>query len=154
MKSQAALRHNPELQVEEGVVLEVETGPPARIRVKLSAGPGCEECGARLICRPEDPERRSLWVRVDGPLPAVGSPVRLAVEGSRLLLASSWAYGLPLLGLCAGVGLGWWVGADWPARELWAFLAGLLGAALPWSLLGLRSRQRPQEEWLAARLLP
>ncbi|MFA7331475.1 MAG: SoxR reducing system RseC family protein [Candidatus Delongbacteria bacterium] len=154
MESPQALRRPPELQLEEGVVLEVELGPPARIRVQLSAGPGCEECGARLICRPEDPERRSLWVRVDDPLPDVGSQVRLAVEGSRLLVASTWAYGLPLLGLCAGVGLGWWLGAGWPARELLAFLAGLLGAALPYALLARRSRRRPEEEWLGARLLP
>jgi positive regulator of sigma E activity len=142
-----------ERQVEEGVVAELDPGPPARVRVVLATGPGCEECGARVFCRPEDAERRSLWVRVEGASPAMGSRVRVAVEGSRVLAAGLWAYGAPLAGFLAGVGLVWPAAGSLPGREGLAFLGGLVGAALPLALLARRTRRRPAEEWLRARLL-
>ena len=143
-----------ERQLEEGVVVAVEPGPPARVRVRLAAGEGCEECGARVFCHPEEGERRSLWVRVEGDPPDVGSQVRVAVEGSRVLAAGLWAYGAPLAGFLAGLALVWALADGLPGREGWAFLGGLLGGALPLALLARRSRLRPDEEWLRARLLP
>lgn len=143
-----------ERQLEEGVVVAVDPGPPARVRVRLSASEGCEECGARVFCQPEDGERRSLWVRVEAPPPPPGTQVRVAVEGARLLSAGLWAYGAPLAGLLAGLALAWAAAEGLPGREGWAFLGGLAGAALPLVLLARRSRRHPDEEWLRARLLP
>jgi len=142
-----------ERQVEEGVVAELDPGPPARARVVLATGPGCEECGARIFCQPEDAQRRSLWVRVEGRAPAMGSQVRVVVEGSRLLTAGLWAYGAPLAGFLAGLGLVWILAGALPGREALAFLGGVAGAALPLALLARDSRRRPAEEWLRARLL-
>jgi len=142
-----------EAQVEEGTVLEVLPGPPALARVLLAAGPGCEECGARLICRPDDPGRRSLMALAPSPPPKPGERVRVSVSGARVLSAGLWAYGLPLVGLCAGLGLGWLAFAGWPGRELLASAAGLACGAAPFAFLWWRGRSRPQEAWFEARIL-
>jgi len=129
------MRGEVEAQVERGTVLEILPGPPARARVLLSAGPGCEECGARAFCSPEDVERRSLLAHVSGRTPRPGEQVRVAVVGSRVLAAGMWAYGFPLLGLCCGLGLGWVVFAGHAGRELLASLLGVLGGAVPFAVL-------------------
>lgn len=143
-----------EAQIERGTVLEVLEGPPVRARVRLAAGPGCEECGARAFCSPEDVERRSLLARVPGRTPRAGEQVRVEVSGSRVLAAGMWAYGFPLLGLCCGLGLGWAVFEGHAGRELLASLLGVLGGGVPFAALWLRSRSRPSEEWFEARIVP
>ncbi|MDP2360141.1 MAG: SoxR reducing system RseC family protein [bacterium] len=143
-----------ELQVEEGVVREIQPGPPLLALVQLAAGPACEECGARLFCRPADAGRRSLLAEAEGVELQVGQRVRVAVTGGRLLSASLWSYGYPLAGLCLGTGLGWHLSAGLPGREALSFLAGLLLAALPLYILHVRSRRRPGQTWLQARVLP
>ncbi len=151
-----------EAQIERGTVLEILPGPPVRARVVLSAGPGCEECGARAMCSPEDVERRSLLALVPaaqgfGPgarIPSPGEQVRVEVSGSRVLAAGMWAYGLPLLGLCCGLVLGWVAFAGHAGRELFATLFAVAGGAVPFAVLWLRSRSRPAEEWFDARVLP
>ncbi len=156
------MRGEVETQIERGMILEILTGPPLRARVVLSAGAGCEECGARAICSPEDAERRSLLALVPVARGSgagarslrPGDQVRVAVSGSRVLSAGMWAYGLPLLGLCGGLALGWIGFAGHAGRELLATLLAVAGAAVPFTVLWWRSRSRPAEEWLDARILP
>ena len=143
-----------EAQIERGTVLEILPGSPLRARVVLSAGPGCEECGARAICSPEDVARRSLLALVPGRIPSPGEQVRVAVSGSRVLAAGMWAYGFPLLGLCCGLVLGWVGFAGHAGRELLASLFAVVGGAVPFALLWLRGRSRPAEEWFDAHILP
>jgi positive regulator of sigma E activity len=140
-------------QLEEGVVVAVLPGEPPRVRVRLVPGPGCDACGARAFCVPDDADRRHLVARVSNHVPAAGDVVRVAVSGSRVLAAGAWAYGLPLAGLCAGTIGGWFLFASVPHRELLASLLGMLLAALPLGPLWLRSRSRPQDEWLDARVV-
>jgi positive regulator of sigma E activity len=139
-----------ETQLEDGVVVAVLTGEPARVQVRVLPGPGCDDCGARAFCVPEDADRRHLVARVSNRVPAAGDVVRIAVSGTRVLAAGAWAYGLPLAGLCAGTVGGWFLLAGWPHRELLASVLGLMGAALPVGVLWLRSRSRPHDEWLDA----
>jgi len=115
---------------EEGVVLAVKpaTGAdPGLATVRLMPGNHCEGCPANSVCKPGGDDRRLMDVH--DPLGvAVGDRVRVAVSGNSVLTASFLVYGLPLLLLLAGVGLGtliWSPGN--PLRDLWSFL---LGAAL------------------------
>jgi positive regulator of sigma E activity len=129
--------HQGETLLEEGVVLAV-TPPvgdrPAQARVRLLAGDHCEGCPAGAFCRPTGDERRLMDV-LDPVGVKVGDHVQVAVPGGAILKASFLIYGLPLLLLLVGVGLGTLI---WPAgehlRDLWSFLLGaaLAGAAVPW----------------------
>lgn len=125
-----------ETLLEEGVVLAVTPAlgdRPAEARVRLLAGDHCEGCPAGAFCRPSGDERRFMDV-LDPVGVAVGDHVQVAVPGGAVLKASFLIYGLPLLLLLAGVGLGTLI---WPAtdrfRDLWSSLAGiaLAGAAVP-----------------------
>lgn len=138
--------------VEEAVVVAVDSGPPAMVDLQILAGEGCEECAARLICKPEDGELRRLRLPADRPL-TPGDRVRVEVSGARVLGASLWLYGLPLLGLVGGILLAWLLLPPAAAREALAFLAGLAGVALGWGLARWRLRGAG-DNWLGARLLP
>lgn len=138
--------------VEEAVVVAVDDGPPGWVDLQLLAGEGCEECAARLICRPDDGDRRRLRLPLDRPL-ALGDRVRVEVGGARVLAASAWLYGLPLAGFVAGVLGAWALLSPTAAREALAFAAGLAGVALGWGIARWRFRGE-DDGWLGARLLP
>jgi hypothetical protein len=139
-----------ERQVEDGVVVDILPGPPRLARVRLTAGPGCDACGARIICKPDAGDHRDLLARIGDAAHQPGDHVRVVVSGARVIAAGTWAYGLPLVGLCAGTGLGWVVCAGLPGRELWAFVSGLVLMAVPLAVLWFRGRRHPAEEWLDA----
>lgn len=126
-----------ETLLEEGVVLAVipaRGDQPAQATVRLSAGDHCEGCPASALCRPDAGDRRVMDV-LDPLGVAVGDRVQVAVPGGAILKASFLIYGLPLLLLLAGVGLGTLVfSATQPLRDLWSFLMGaaLAAAAVPW----------------------
>ena len=126
-----------ETLLEEGIVLAVLPAVgdrPAQATVRLEAGDHCEGCPASVLCRPSDGERRVMDV-LDPIGVAVGDRVRVAVPGGAVLKASFLVYGLPLLLLLAGVGLGALVlPAEQSLRDLWSFLMGvaLAAAAVPW----------------------
>jgi positive regulator of sigma E activity len=143
----------PDAQIERGVVDAVLAGEPPRIVVRLTAGAGCEACGARAFCVSDDSDRRRLVARTHPPLPHPGDTVRVAVRGGRVLAAGLWAYGLPLAGLCTGTVGAWALLAGTPHRELAASVVGLVGAALPLAALWRRSRSSPPEYWLDARVI-
>lgn len=135
---------------EQGLVLEALPGMPRRYRVQLQAGPACEECSARVLCLPEDGDRRVLEAssELEGLQP--GDLVRVQVDGSRVLQASLLLYGVPLASFLLGLLLGWPLLAG-PHRELLAFAAGALAASLAW--FGLRPwMQRREAGLLAARI--
>ncbi len=126
-----------ETLLEEGVVLAVlpaRGDQPAQATVRLLAGDHCEGCAARVLCRPTEGDRRVMDV-LDPLGVTVGDRVQVAVPGGAVLKASFLVYGVPLLLLLAGVGLGTLVvPAGAPLRDLWSFLigAGLAAAAVPW----------------------
>jgi positive regulator of sigma E activity len=126
-----------ETLLEEGIVLAVTPAlgdRPAQARVRLLAGDHCEGCPAGAFCRPAGDDRRLMDV-LDPVGVSVGDHVQVAVPGGAVLKASFLIYGLPLLLLLVGVGLGTLV---WPEgehlRDLWSFLLGaaLAAAAVPW----------------------
>ena len=146
-----------EILLEEGVVLAVTPAigdRPAQATVRLEAGDHCEGCPASAMCRPSDGDRR-LMDAVDPIGVAVGDRVRVAVPGGAVLKASFLVYGLPLLLLLAGVGLGTLVlPAEQPLRDLWSFLMGvaLAVAAVPWVMRTVRRIESGGGSILPARI--
>jgi positive regulator of sigma E activity len=137
--------------VEEAIVVAVGEGPEGRVDLLLVAGEGCEACSARLICRPDDGDKRRLRLRSPRPLQP-GDRVQVEVGGGRVLAAAGLLYGLPLAGFLAGLLLAWRLLPPTAAREALAFLAGLAGVALGWGWARLRLRDAG-DDWLGARVL-
>lgn len=146
-----------ETLLEEGVVLAVTPADgdrPAQATVRLEAGDHCEGCPASVMCRPSDGERRVMDV-LDPIGVAVGDRVRVAVPGGAVLKASFLVYGLPLLLLLAGVGLGTLIlPSEQPLRDLWSFLMGvaLAAAAIPWVMRTVRRIESGGGHILPARI--
>lgn len=118
--------------LEEGLVLSLQPGNPgpATARVRLLAGSHCEGCPAAGVCRPGGEGDRTLEV-LDRLGARPGDRVRIRVMGSAVLKASFLIYGLPLLLLLIGVGIGTKL---WPAGtargDLLSFGLGALLAAV------------------------
>jgi positive regulator of sigma E activity len=134
----------PEVLIEIGEVLQVLTpaaGGGRRVVVRLQIGEHCDRCAAHALCRPSGDGRREI--EAEDPLGvAVGDRVRVAVRGSQVLHMSLLLYGLPLLLLLVGVGLGARLLPAGPWRDGGSFLlaVGLAAAALPIVRLGVRRR--------------
>ncbi len=146
-----------EVLIETGVVLAVLPplgGRPAQATVRLLASDQCEGCPASCVCRPAGGDRRLMDV-LDPIGVTVGDRVQVAVPGGAVLRASFLVYGLPLLLLLLGVGLGTRI---WPAtepmRDLWSFLVGvgLAAAAVPWVRQTVQRLERGGGQVLAARI--
>lgn len=120
-----------ETLLEEGLVLSSHPGGPGpgTAHVRLLAGEHCEGCPASAVCKPGGDEARTL--EVSDPLGSrPGDRVRIRVMGSAVLRASFLVYGLPLLLLLLGVGIGAKLWPTGTARgDLLSFGLGVLLAA-------------------------
>lgn len=87
---------------EEGIVKEAKDGMAI---ISIQDSENCNECTAKIYCKPGKSEQRSLTVRDPyGVHP--GDKVRVVIKGSKILSASFRLYGIPLLLLIAGIFLG------------------------------------------------
>lgn len=88
--------------IEEGIVKEVN-GTLAVI--SLDDSDNCEECSARIVCKPSGKEGRTLTARDPfGVHP--GDKVRVSIKGRDILKISFLLYGLPLLLMLAAIYFG------------------------------------------------
>ena len=93
--------YNEEL-IEDGIVKESKNGIAT---IVISNSDHCEECTAKLYCKPGSSVERSLTVKDPfGVNP--GDKVRVSVSGSKILSASFLLYGIPLILLLAGIFIG------------------------------------------------
>lgn len=87
---------------EEGIVKEAKDGIAV---ISIHDSESCNECTAKVYCKPGNSEGRSLTVRDPfGVHP--GDKVRVVIKGSKLLSASFKLYGIPLILLVAGIFIG------------------------------------------------
>lgn len=94
--------YNEEL-TEEGIVKESKNGIAT---IVISNSDNCEECSAKLYCKPGNANERKLIVNDPFGVKA-GDKVRVMIKGSKLISASLMVYGVPLglllLGLIVGM---------------------------------------------------
>ena len=110
--------YNEEL-IEEGIVKESKNGIAT---IVISKSDYCEECSAKLYCKPGSSDDRSLIVK--DPLGVTpGDKVRISIQGSKILTVSFLLYGIPLLLLIAGLIVGLKIFNS--NQELFATLFGL-----------------------------
>ena len=87
---------------EEGIVKEAKDGIAI---ISIQNSDKCEECTAKIYCKPGSSEGRSLTVR-DSYGVHPGDKVRIVIKGSKILSASLMLYGVPLILLLAGIFIG------------------------------------------------
>lgn len=78
---------------EEGIVRESKDGIAT---VAISNSDYCEDCSAKIYCKPGNTKERILTVK-DPFGTNKGDNVKISVRGSKILTASLWLYGMPLL---------------------------------------------------------
>lgn len=102
---------------ENGIVIEAGEG---KAKVKIIMSESCEECSAKILCKPTDENSKVLEV-LDPFGVRQGDEVTINIEGSDLVKASLKLYGVPLLLLVAGIILGLTLFNN---NELLSFLLG------------------------------
>ena len=87
---------------EEGIVKESQNGIAT---IVLSNSDSCEECSAKVYCKPGSSNERSLTVADPfGVHP--GDKVRVSINGNQILKVSFLIYGVPLILILAGLFFG------------------------------------------------
>ncbi|QQS36189.1 MAG: SoxR reducing system RseC family protein [Ignavibacteriales bacterium] len=87
---------------EEGTVIESGNGFAV---INILDKEKCEECSAKVYCKPSSSEGRQL--KVKDPLGAKpGDNVKVSIEGRKILSASFIIYGFPLILILAGIYFG------------------------------------------------
>ncbi|HEX7357605.1 MAG TPA: SoxR reducing system RseC family protein [Ignavibacteriaceae bacterium] len=87
---------------EDGIVKESKNGLATII---ISDSDHCEECSAKLYCKPGNSNERSLTA-ADPYGVNPGDKVRVTIKGSKILSAAFLLYGVPLILLIGGLFLG------------------------------------------------
>ena len=87
---------------EEGIVKESKDGIAT---IVISNSDNCEECTAKLYCKPGNSSERSLTVKDTFGVIA-GDKVRVSINGSQILRVSFLIYGIPLILILAGLFFG------------------------------------------------
>ena len=115
-------------EFETGVVTGVNDGFAT---VELNLQPACENCGAKVVCVPDQNGKRSL--KVANPLHAnVGSRVAISESSDFLLKVSMAQYGIPFTGFILGILILYLLNISIAgiAPELILFAGGLAGLGL------------------------
>lgn len=87
---------------EEGIVKESKNGIAT---IVISNSDQCDECSAKLYCKPGNSNERSLIVK-DPFGTTAGDRVLVSINGSKILGISFLIYGIPLALLLAGIIIG------------------------------------------------
>lgn len=87
---------------EDGIVKESQNGFATII---ISDSDHCEECSAKLYCKPGNSNERSLTA-ADPYGVRPGDKVRVTIKGSKILSAAFMLYGIPLILLIGSLFLG------------------------------------------------
>lgn len=104
---------------EEGIVKEAHNGVA---EIVISDSDHCQECSAKIYCKPGSSKERSLTAHDPyGVHP--GDKVRVVIKGSKILLASFYLYGIPLILLLLGIFFG--MDLFKTDKELFSSLSGI-----------------------------
>ncbi len=111
-----------EVLIEEGIVVSTEKG---FAEISLTKNQNCNDCSAKIICKPGDSE--SQIIKVSDPYgTTAGDIVRISIEGTAILKSTFLLYGLPLLLLVITVLVMNIFMKNVRLIELFSFLAGIV----------------------------
>ena len=92
--------------------------------VELKENSECEECSAKLFCKPSSKDHKTLSVHDPlGVFP--GDEVRISIPGSSVLRVSFLIYGAPLILLVISIFAGLQIFEHNLQKELLSFLSGI-----------------------------
>lgn len=130
-----------EILIEEGIVVSKENGIA---EVEVFPAQNCEECSAKIICKPNKDDRNVL--RVNNLIGAnVGDNVRIEIKGKSVLAASFNLYGIPLIILLIGIFLGTSIFSEYKLAELYSALFGIGLTALYYLFLLSHNKNRQDQ---------
>ena len=108
--------------IEKGIVLSATNGHAEIALIETGA---CEECSAKIFCKPsENKDSRILEVE-DSFGVQVGDEVDIEIKGSDVLKASFMLYGIPLILIIIGIMTGMEVFQNSKLPELLSFIFGV-----------------------------
>lgn len=108
--------------LEDGIVIESENGVA---EIALISSDNCEECSAKLFCKPKTDDTKIL--KVSDPFGTKpGDEVRISVAGSTVLKVSFLMYGMPLILFIAGILLGMDFYKNSSEPEILSFVSGVM----------------------------
>ena len=115
-------------EIETGIVKELQNGNAV---VELNLQAACENCGAKVLCVPDENGKRAL--KVSNPLNAqIGERVAISESGDFLLKVSGIQYGIPFIGFLLGIFLFYFLNLNIAGipNELIYFIGGMIGLGL------------------------
>lgn len=117
--------------VEHGIVVNTENG---FAEVELLGNDNCEECSAKIFCKPREENSRTLKVTNSINLKN-GDNVSISIKGKNLIAATLNLYFYPLLVLIISIFFGSRIFADYSPPELYSFLLGIALVAIYYFIL-------------------
>lgn len=130
-----------EVLVEEAIVLSLENGIA---EVSVIPKESCEECSAKIICKPNNDNRNVL--RVDNSIGAnIGDHVNIEIKGKSVLYASFNLYGIPLIILLLGMLLGMSLFSEYKLVELYSTFFGIGLTAIYYLFLLSHNKNRQNQ---------
>ncbi len=91
------------------------------LEVTLAENEYCEDCSAKIFCKPKSDKKKSVMVR-DTIGCEIGDTVHFSLKGSSLFFVSFKFYGIPLVLIVAGILLGNYL---FKGNELYSILLSL-----------------------------
>jgi sigma-E factor negative regulatory protein RseC len=124
---------------EEGIVKEAYHGIAT---IVISNSDQCEECTAKVYCKPGSANERSLTAK-DPFGVKMGDKVRVSIRGNQILKVSFLVYGIPLLLILAGL----FVGMQFfqSNKEILSSLSALILVSIYISIILLIDKKRKHE---------
>ena len=122
---------NSEDFIEEGIVIDSQNG---KAEIALISSDNCEECDAKLFCKPKGETTQILEV-LDPFGVKPGDEVKISIKGGSVLKATIIMYGIPLLLLFLSIlfGMDYFKNTKFP--EAYSFLTGLVLMGIYFSLI-------------------
>lgn len=116
--------------IEYGIISKIDG---TNIEVVLNSNDNCEECTAKLFCKPTTENENILTIESNQKL-EIGDSVEVAISGRTILISTFLLYGLPLLLLIILILFGMYLFQNSNYSELYSFAMGISVLAIYYSL--------------------
>ena len=121
---------------EEAIIVKINNG---YCDILLKENDNCEECSAKLFCKPKDEDTKSLTIKNDNNF-KVGDKIHITILGSTLLKASFQLYLYPLIILIASLTIGIQLLGNQQYSELYSFLIAITAVAVYYAIFFIFSK--------------